>query len=97
MSCTKFIIMYTNCPIYWINKLQTEVALSTDETKHMALSQALREVIPLMTVMKELAQVSPILFGKQIFVCTVHEDNQSCIKMASSDKFAPRTRHIALN
>ena len=26
----------------------------------------------------------------------VHEDNQSCIRMAMSEKFTPRTRHIAL-
>ena len=30
------------------------------------------------------------------FICKVHKDNQSCIEMANSNKFMPRTKHIAL-
>lgn len=41
MSRTGFIIMYANCPIYWVSKLQTEIALSTAEAEYIALSQAL--------------------------------------------------------
>ncbi|KAL7523733.1 hypothetical protein ACHAWF_000646 [Thalassiosira exigua] len=96
MSRTGFIVMYANCPIYWVSKLHTEIALRTAEAEYIALSQALREVIPLMTLMKELVEALPIASGKPNFVCKVHEDNQSCIKMASSDKFTPRTKHIAL-
>jgi len=59
-------------------------------------STSLREVIPLMTLMKELPGVFPIHINKPNFICKVHEDNQSCIKMAHSDKFTPRTKHIAL-
>ena len=29
--------------------------------------------------------------------CTVHEDNQSTVKMAQFPKFSPRTKNIALN
>lgn len=29
-------------------------------------------------------------------ICTTWEDNHSCIKVAESPKFTPRTRHIAL-
>ena len=42
MSRTGFVIMYANCPIYWVSKLQTEIALSTAEAEYIALSQALR-------------------------------------------------------
>ena len=96
MSRTGFIIMYANCPIYWCSKLQTEIALSTAEAEYIALSQALREVIPLMTLMEELHKVFPVHVSTPNFVCKVHEDNQSCIKMANSEKFTPRTKHIAL-
>lgn len=88
--------MYANCPIHWVSKLQTEIALSTAEAEYIALSQALREVIPLMTLMEEINEVFPLHISKPNFVCTVHEDNQSCIKMANSEKFTPRTKHIAL-
>ena len=49
MSRTGFVIMYANCPIHWASRLQTEIALSTAEAEYIALSSALREVIPLMT------------------------------------------------
>jgi hypothetical protein len=48
MSRTGFVIKHADCPIYW--KSQTEIALSTAEAEYIALSTALREVIPLLTV-----------------------------------------------
>ena len=96
MSRTGMIIMYANCPIYWRSSLQTEIALSTAEAEYIALSSALREVLPLMTMMEEIADVFPLHINKPNFVCKVHEDNQSCIKMATGTKFSPRTKHIAL-
>ena len=49
-----------------------------------------------MTIMEEINKVFPLLVKKPKFVCKVHEDNQSCIKMATGIKFTPRTKHIAL-
>ena len=42
-----FVIMHTGILIYWKSKLQTEIALSTCEAEYIALSSAMREVIPL--------------------------------------------------
>ena len=47
MSRTGYSIMYAVCPIHFVSKLQTDIALSTAEAEYIALSQALREVIPL--------------------------------------------------
>ena len=66
------------------------------EAKYIALSSSLREVIPLMTVMDELNEVFPLLMEVPQFYCKVWEDNQSCIAMATLQKFMPRTKHIAL-
>jgi hypothetical protein len=96
MSCTGFVITYANCPIYWASHLQTEIVLSTAKTEYIAMSSALRKVIPLMTLMKELHTIFPVHINKVNFFCKVHEDNQSTIRMAKSDKFAPQTKHIAL-
>ena len=76
--------------------LHTEIALSTAETEYIALSTALRQVIPPMTMMEEIHAVFPIHILKPEFVCKVREENQSCIKMATGIKFSPRTKHIAL-
>jgi hypothetical protein len=70
--------------------------LSTAEAEYIALSQALREVIPLMTLMEEIHPVFPVQVTQPKFVCKVHEDPQSCIKMANAEKFTLRTKHIAL-
>jgi hypothetical protein len=96
MSRTGFVITYANCPIYWASRLQTEIALSTAKAENIAMSSALREVIPLMTLMKKLPTIFPVHINKPNFFCKVHEDNESTIKMATSDKFTPRTKHIAL-
>jgi hypothetical protein len=49
-----------------------------------------------MTLMKELHAILPVHINKPNFLCKVHEDNQSTIRMATSDKFTPRTKHVAL-
>ena len=98
MSRTRFVIMYANCPIFWAisSRLQTEIALSTAEAKYIPLSSALREVIPLVTLTEEIHKIFPLHIVQPEVGCSVHEDNQSCIKMANSMKFTPRTKHIAL-
>ena len=96
LSQAGIVIMYANCPIFWCSRLQTEIALSTAESKYIALSTALREVLPMMTMMEEIHDVFPLHINKPNFVCNVHKDNQSCIKMASGTRFSPWTKHIAL-
>ena len=96
LSRTGFVISYAGCPIYWRSKLQTEIALSTTEAEYIALSQAMRDVLPFLTLMEEIHQVIPLVDNDPKFYCKVWEDNSSCIKVAESPKFTPRTKHIAL-
>ena len=88
--------MYANCPILWVSCLQTEIALSTTVAEYIALSQSLQDVIPLITLLKEIIKVFPVHVKTPTFVCKVHEDNQSHITMATSQKFTPPTKHITL-
>ena len=96
MLWTGIIIMYANCPIFWRSSLQTEIVLSAAEAEYIALSSALRQVLPLMTIMEEINELFPLLISKPNFVFKLHEDNQSCIKMATGTKFFPWKKHIAL-
>ncbi len=41
LSRTGYILMYANCPILWVSRLQTEIALSTAKAEYIALSQLL--------------------------------------------------------
>ena len=95
-SRTGFVIRYASCPIFWQSKLQTEIALSTAEAEYIALSQAPRETIPVMNLMKEINVIFPLYLPQPKFVIKVCEDNQSCIAMANNPKFSPRTKHIAI-
>ncbi len=84
LSRTGYVIMHASCPILWVSWLQTEIALSTAEAKYITLSQALCDVIPLITLLKEVNAVFPVHMKTPTFVCIVHKDNQSCITMATS-------------
>ena len=56
------VIMYAKFLILWVSRLQTEIALSTAKAEYIALSQALRNVIPLITLLKEINSIFPCTF-----------------------------------
>eukprot|EP00957_Ditylum_brightwellii_P017519 1320079-Ditylum_brightwellii.AAC.1 len=56
MSRTRFVIMYTGCPVLRQNKMHTEIALSTAKAEYISLSSAIREVISFMQLLTELSQ-----------------------------------------
>ena len=68
--------MYANCPVLYVSRLQTEIALSTTEAEYIALSQAMREVIPFMHLLQEINKVFSINTNKAKFHCKVFEDNK---------------------
>lgn len=53
LSRTGYIIYYGGCLIHCVSKHQTEIALSTTEAEYVALSQSMRDVIPLMNLLEE--------------------------------------------
>ena len=106
LSRTGYIITYCNCPIHWVSKLQTEIALSTTESEYIALSMATRDLLPLRRLLQEIHRYGivtlplsnpfnttklPTLDATQIF-----EDNASCIVLANSEATRQQTKHIAL-
>lgn len=96
-SRTGFIIAYSGCPIVWGSRLQTEIALSSTESEYIALSQALREVLPLMSLVQELASAGFTLNCHPPAIhCKVFEDNSGALEMARTPRMRPRTRHINL-
>ncbi len=88
-SQTGYVIWYASCPIYWQSKLQTEIALSTAEAEYIALSHALRETLPMTSLMKEINVIFPLYVPSPRFVIKIRENNQSCIAMAQNPKFSP--------
>jgi hypothetical protein len=55
-SQCRLIIFYAGCPVSWASKLQSQIALSTTEAKYIAMSQSLRDVIPVMNLLQEMRE-----------------------------------------
>lgn len=53
-SRTGYIIMYRGSPLLWVSKMQTQVALSTMEAEYVALSQSMRDLIPIRQILNEI-------------------------------------------
>ena len=53
-SRSGYVIMYRESLLMWVSKLQTQIALSTMEAEQIALSQPMRDLIPICEVLKEL-------------------------------------------
>ena len=86
-SRTGFLITFNNCPLLWVSKIQTEVALSTTEAEYIALSHSLREVIPLVRLLEEMQEKGIIKSNiLQQIKCTVFEDNVGCVELAKAPK-----------
>ena len=53
MSRTGYVITYAVCKVLWCSKIQVEIILVTTEAESIALSQAMRNIITFMALMKE--------------------------------------------
>ena len=95
-SPTGYIVMFSKCLIIWASKLQFKITLSATESEYVAFSQVMRDVLPLVALLRELRSVIP--FGENALVihCIVHKNNKSCINLIKTPRIQPRTKHIAL-
>ena len=91
-----YVKTYMGFPVLWCSKLRAEIDLSTTEAERLALIQAMREVIPLMALMKEECLIFDVHLPNSEVFCKVFKDNQICIAVADSNKLSPRTKHIAI-
>ena len=94
-SRTGYVVMFANCPIIWVSKLQTQVALSTTEAEYISLSQSLRDGIPLVQIVQELKDRNILNLNDKIKVhCRCYEDNAGAVELSNVPKLRPRTKHI---
>jgi len=90
-----YVIKFMDCPITWKSQLQHEIALSSTESEYTDLSYALREVIPIMNLIKEMASFGFVpSYSPPKVICKVFEDNSGALHMATVHKYRPRTKHL---
>jgi hypothetical protein len=96
-SRTGYVITLGGCLVLWVSKLQTEIALSTLESEYIALSQAMRDLLPMRRLLQEIAKEMKLEFGKPALVhSTIFEDNNGALGLATAPKLSPRTKHIGV-
>ena len=97
-SRTGYVLTLGSCPLLWVSKLQTEITLSTTEAEYVALSQSMRDLLPMRAKLQDVLthlNIGP-KDSKSKVVSTVFEDNNGCMALATSPKINPRTKHIAV-
>jgi hypothetical protein len=96
-SRTGFGILLADCPLFWQSKLQGQVALSTMEAEYIALSTSLRSLLPLKSLV---AEVATSLLDDPTFLTkgysSVFEDNNGALLLAQTPRMSPRSKHIAV-
>ena len=55
-SRTGYVFTLGNCPVLWVSRLQQETTLSTTEAEYVAMSQAMRDLLPMRQLVLEIAQ-----------------------------------------
>ncbi len=81
--------------VIWASKLQTQVAFSTTEAEYIAMSQSLRDVLPIMSLVQEVCKKGfQVICTKPYVYCKVFEDNSGALELARLPKLHPRTKHI---
>ena len=96
MSRTGFVITYANCPLIWASRLQSEIALSTTEAEYIALSQAMKEIIPLINILGEVKRYFTVIDDLPEIHCKLFEDNKSALALAKAPQMNPRAKYISL-
>ena len=98
-SRTGYTITLSNCPVLWVSKLQTEIALSTMEAEYIAMSQACKDLFPIMDLVSELSTGFglPFAHGSQFHV-KIHEDNVGALTLGKLEprRMTLRSKHYAL-
>ena len=82
-----FVIKLNNDVIDFGSGLQNRVTPSTPESEYVALAHGLKELLWAKQIVEELG----IKIRTPI---TIHEDNQTCIKIAENPMSQKRTRHM---
>ena len=97
-SCTSFFITVGTLLVLWAAQLQTQSALSTMEAEYIALSTAMRSLLPIQNLHQLLCATFEVASDHRSSISIVWEDNQTASLLATHDppKMTPRSKHIAI-
>ena len=96
-SRSGYIIKLGGCPLICKSQLIPTICLSTAESEYYSLSQSMRALLPIQSLLTEFMKqvdVPANLRGiGQTVHATTHEDNTSALTLATEQRLTSRTRH----
>ena len=88
------VVKVKNCPMCWIGKMQIEVALSTTEAKHVAISQSTRDLIPIQKLVQYLNAFIKVNNKHMNKHSALFEDKAGTFQLEAELKYRPRTKNM---
>ena len=96
-SQTGFVLTLFGCPVLWKSSVQQQITLSSTAAEYVALSDAMREILPMRRLLKEIStKLNLPVIAKSMVKSTVFEDNQACLSIVKSPKMSPKNKYLAL-
>ena len=87
LSRTRYVIKITNYLIIWVNKMQTEVALSITEADYIVLFQRKRDLIPLKNILNYLNNFIKVNNRKISTFSIIFKDNTRVLQLVNKSKY----------
>jgi hypothetical protein len=89
-----YIISLGGVPLVWRSQLQSEISLSSQESEYSSLSQSLRTLLPIRSLLIEVSEAIGI---DETIRATIHarvfEDNAGAYSLATQQRITRRTRY----
>lgn len=93
-SRTGYIFFLFGCALDWKSCLQQTSTISPNESEYIALSEAMRDLIPLRGMVTEIADCLKMKVGTSTVKSTVFADNTGAIGLAKAPNMKSRTRSL---
>lgn len=96
-SRTGYLLTLAGCPLMWVSKLQTETSVSTMMAEYVALSTAMRDMLPLREMVKTVAKsITGDDTVEVVCKSDVWEDNNGALTVATQPKITPQSKFFAV-
>ena len=98
-SRTSNVLCISKCLVLWITRLQDGITLSTMEVKYVALSMAMRHLLPFKRLVQTIFMSVGFKMNQQFSILfSVFEDNTGAFSLANLELLlmTPRSKHYAV-
>jgi len=95
-SRTGYVLCISKCPVLWITCLQEGISLSMMEAEYVALSMAIRDLLPFKRLVQEIFTGVGLQKNQQFnILCSVFEDNSGALSLETLElpHMTPRSKH----